>query len=52
LLAVKAITVLTPLTWGGHVLHGPIEITCLTVGASSVLAARYLPDDRPGRSEP
>lgn len=52
LLAVKAITILTPLTWGGHALHGPIEVTCLAVGASSVLAARYLPDDRPGRSEP
>ncbi|MDP9412382.1 MAG: hypothetical protein M3P70_18195 [Actinomycetota bacterium] len=52
LLAVKAITVLTPLTWGGHALHGPIEITCLVLGVSSILAARYLPDDRPGRSEP
>jgi hypothetical protein len=50
LLVVKAITILTPLTWGGHALHGPIEITCLAVGVSSVLAARYLPDDRPGRS--
>ncbi|HEV2092639.1 MAG TPA: hypothetical protein VGR18_05685 [Rubrobacter sp.] len=52
LLVVKAITILTPLTWGGHALHGPVEITCLAVGASSVLAARYLPDDRPGSSEP
>ena len=50
LLAVKAITILTPLTWGGHALHGPIEITCLVVGASSILAAIYLPDERPGRS--
>jgi hypothetical protein len=50
LLAVKALTILTPLTWGGHALHGPIEVTCLAVGVSSVLAARYLPDDRPGRS--
>ena len=49
LLAVKAITILTLLTWGGHALHGPIEITCLAVGVSSVLAARYLPDDGPGR---
>ena len=52
LLAVKAITILTPLAWGGHALHGPIEVTCLAVGASSVSAARYLPDDRPGRPEP
>ena len=52
LLAVKAITILTPLTWGGHALHGPIEVTCLAVGASSVLAARYLPDEESGRSEP
>ncbi len=52
LLAVKAITILTPLTWGGHALHGPIEITCLVVGVSSILAARYLPEDRRGRSEP
>ena len=51
LLAVKAITILTPLTWGGHALHGPVEITCLAVGVSSVLAAKYLPEDRPGRSE-
>ncbi len=52
LLAVKAITIVTPLTWGGQPLHGPIEVTCLVVGVSSVLAARYLPDDRPRRSEP
>ncbi len=50
LLVVKAITILTPLTWGGQALHGPIEITCLAVGVSSVLAARYLPDEGPGRS--
>jgi len=47
LLAVKAITILTPLTWGGHALHGPIEITCVVIGVFSILAARYLPGDRP-----
>lgn len=47
LLAVKAITILTPLTWGGDALHGPIEVTCLLVGVSSVLAARYLRDGAP-----
>lgn len=42
LLVVKVATILTPLAWGGRSLHGPIEITCLVVGVSSVLAARYL----------
>ena len=50
LLTVKAITILTPLTWGGHVLHGPIEFTCLVVGVTSILAAKYLPGDRLWRS--
>jgi hypothetical protein len=49
LVAVKAITILSPLTWGGHALHGPIEVTCLVVGVSSIFAARYLPDNSPGR---
>lgn len=50
LLAVKAITILSPLTWGGHALHGPIEVSCLVVEVSSVLAARYLRDGEPGGS--
>lgn len=52
LLVVKAITILTPLTWGGQALHGPVEITCLAVGVSSVLAARYSPDNGPERPGP
>ncbi len=50
LVAVKAITILMPLTWGRHALRGPIEITCLVVGIASILAAQYLPSDR-SRSE-
>ncbi len=49
LLVVKAVTIVTPLTWGGPPQHGPIEITCLVVGLASVLAARYLPGDAPRR---
>ncbi len=52
LVLVKAITIMTPLTWGGPAKHGPIEVTCLVVGISSILAARYLPADPPRRSEP
>jgi hypothetical protein len=48
LVAVKASIIVAPLTWGGHPLHGPVEITCLVVGITSILAARYLPSDRPG----
>jgi hypothetical protein len=31
--------------WGSHLMYGPIEITCLVVGLSSILASRYLPDE-------
>jgi hypothetical protein len=50
LLAVKAVTTVMPLAWGGPPQHGPIEMTCLVLGLASVLAARYLPGDasRPG----
>lgn len=47
-LVVKALTIVTPLAWGGPPQHGPIEVTCLVVGLASVLAARYLPGDAPG----
>jgi len=47
LLVVKAATILTPLAWRGDPLHGPIEVTCLAVGISSVLAARYLRGGEP-----
>ncbi len=46
LVVVKAITIATPLTWGGPAKHGPIEITCLVLGITSILAATYLKDDR------
>ncbi len=46
LIVVKAITIMTPLTWGGPAKHGPIEITCLVVGILSILAARYLKGGR------
>ena len=46
LVAVKTGMIFVPLTWGGHPWHGPIEITCLVVGIASILAARYLPDDK------
>ncbi|MDP8946500.1 MAG: hypothetical protein M3N09_00135 [Actinomycetota bacterium] len=46
LVLVKAITTATPLTWGGAAKHGPIEITCLVLGITSILAARYLKDGR------
>lgn len=42
MLLVKAIMIVTPLTWGGHLLHGPIEITCLVVGVGSIAAAQFL----------
>jgi hypothetical protein len=44
LVVVKVITIVTPLTWGGPPKHGPIEITCLVLGITSILAARYLKD--------
>ncbi len=46
LVVVKAIVILGPLMWGSHLMHGPIEITCLVVGISSILAAAFLLDDR------
>ena len=42
LLLVKVVTIVMPLTWGGHPLHGPAEITCLVLGGASILAARFL----------
>ncbi len=46
LLAGKTLMIFAPLSWGGHLGHGPIEITCLVVGISSILAAAFLLDDR------
>lgn len=49
LVVVKTITIVTPLMWSGPPQHGSVEITCLVVGISSILAARYLPDRRSRR---
>lgn len=46
LVVVKTITIVTPLTWGGPPQHGPVEVTCLVLGISSILAARHLKDGR------
>ncbi len=52
LVAVKVPMIVAPLLlWGGHLQHGPVEITCLVVGIASILAARYLPDGIRGRAE-
>ena len=47
LLLVKGVTISAPLFWGGEPLLGPMEVTCLVVGALSILAAKYLRDDAP-----
>ncbi len=49
-IVVKALMVLALLAGYRHFEHGPIEISCLVAGITSILAARYLPGDRP-RSE-
>lgn len=43
LLLVKLVTIFTPLAWGDHTRHGPIEITCLIVGITSILVASKRP---------
>lgn len=50
LVAVKGVTILV--SWllpTPYFLHGPVEITCLVLGIASILAARYLPDQRSRR---
>jgi hypothetical protein len=51
LVVVKGIEILAswllPMRW--YLLHGPVEISCLIVGITSILAARYLPDRRSPR---
>lgn len=42
LLVVKVATILLPLLWQEHLHWGTIEVTCLLVGITSILAARYL----------
>jgi hypothetical protein len=45
LLVVKVVVIFLPLLWGGSLLHGPIELTCLVAGVLSIFAARYLRSD-------
>lgn len=45
LLVIKAVTVLGALAVYGVFEHGVVEVTCLVLGAGSILAAWYLPDD-------
>jgi hypothetical protein len=50
LVAVKGVTILV--SWllpTPYFLHGPVKITCLVLGIASILAARYLPDQRSRR---
>ena len=47
LLIVKVATILVPLLWEEHLHWGSIEVTCLVVGITSILAARYLRDAEP-----
>ncbi len=42
LLVVKIVTILVPLLWQEHLYWGVIEVTCVVVGITSILAARYL----------
>ena len=49
-LVVKAVEVLASWLASGHFLHGPIEITCLIVGVTSIPASIYLPDAMGGDS--
>ncbi len=42
LLVVKVATILVPLLWEEHLHWGIIEVTCLVVGITSILVARYL----------
>ena len=44
LVATKVVTIASPTLLGDEPLHGPIEITCLVLGLTSILAARFLPD--------
>jgi hypothetical protein len=44
LVATKVVTIASPTLLGDEPLHGPIEITCLVLGFTSILAARFLPN--------
>ena len=46
LLVVKVATILLPLLWQEHLHWGTIEVTCLLVGITSILAAKYLRSPR------
>lgn len=51
LVVVGSADVLFVLVAYGRFEHGPFEVTCLVLGAGSLLAARYLPGNTP-RSGP
>lgn len=44
LVATKAVTIVASALLGDEPLHGPIEVTCLVLGITSILAARFLPN--------
>lgn len=44
LVAPKVVTIASSTLLGDEPLHGPIEITCLVLGLTSILAAWFLPD--------
>ena len=46
LVVTKMVTILSPALLGDEALHGPIEITCLVLGFTSILAAWFVKPDR------
>lgn len=52
LLVVKVATILVPLLWQEHLQWGPVEVTCLLVGITSILASRYLRSPSQHRERP
>jgi len=44
LVVVKVPVIFAPWLWGDHAHWGTIEVSCLVVGVSSILASRYLRD--------
>ncbi len=44
LVVTKVVTIASSALLGDEPLHGPVEITCLVLGLTSILAARFLPD--------
>ncbi len=44
LVVTKVVTIASSALLGGEPLLGPVEMTCLVLGLTSILAARFLPD--------